>query len=602
MTTKNTKKKMWTIAGIAGVTAVLAAAYSYSGPINMSASLVKAQSKTIPSPIGYFRFSDDSRIDQTNLAGTYIRLGVTGMIGEDGKISLLDPEGRQTQAINDLLAEGKKVIPSIRIKSPATGECDTVPDDLVRTGPLRAKTIYSEKVAAFVKDFAHEFKGKFPIVVYGNEQNSETFFCASQQTEEKEPMEIEAAKDYIRMLSTVRTAYQEVDPKAKFADGGIQGQILGLLLVDQYLQEGQTDKAVSFYNKLMGEELNLEDVQKDIKSLGVHQRSYIRAKALLDLNLYSYVNLVNYHHYQASQTLAEIDEFLVAKSKGKTRITNEIGAKAKFDEGSRAFAMKFFDLASRGYPAIVWFSNEASDLSNAGAFVTGEGVGEIVEHNKKAFEMVARYLGRRYSTIRNLSTETVGKVVVTYPDGSSVDVLWPIGVPEFEIPAIEENCIPYNHLGYRIPNDQPTSEIPVYIACNENRPPVAIAKMSVDGGATYSTTVTVRRHELVNVRLSAGEKGSAGSYDPDKWDNPKQGVSIGGKIEWNADLDTDHQTTYEYMKKNPAYPISADLNLGMKNFTRAPGTYTYNLLKITDAAGAVSDIGTVTVIVLPAGD
>jgi hypothetical protein len=132
-----------------------------------------------------------------------------------------------------------------------------------------------------------------------------------------------------------------------------------------------------------------------------------------------------------------------------------------------------------------------------------------------------------------------------------------------------------------------------------NRAPVAVAKMSIDNGATYSSSVTVTQGVRVPVRITAGEKGSAGSFDPDGWDTPDKGVSIGGgTIDWNNNLWLG-EPRFEKTFTNPLSPSSADMNLGDKTFTLAPGTYTYNLLRITDAGGLVSNIGSVTLTVVP---
>ena len=131
----------------------------------------------------------------------------------------------------------------------------------------------------------------------------------------------------------------------------------------------------------------------------------------------------------------------------------------------------------------------------------------------------------------------------------------------------------------------------------KNRAPFAIAKMSINGGA-YSSKVTVIQGAPVSIRITAGEKGKKGSFDPDGWDKEAWGVSKGGTIEWNSDLNLG-DPTFEKTFKNPKFPSSADMNLGKKTFTLAPGDYTYKLLKITDADGLVSNIGTVEVTVLP---
>src|SRR3989344_4276294 len=141
-----------------------------------------------------------------------------------------------------------------------------------------------------------------------------------------------------------------------------------------------------------------------------------------------------------------------------------------------------------------------------------------------------------------------------------------------------------------------TVELTVLANPNENRPPIAIAKMSINQGE-YRSNVTVPKGVPVNVRITAGEYGSPGSTDPDGWATPVKGVASGGKIEWNSDLNLG-SPTYETVFSNPLIPLRADMDLGQKTFTLALGTYTYNLLKITDASGAVSNVGTVELTVV----
>src|SRR3989344_6976471 len=131
--------------------------------------------------------------------------------------------------------------------------------------------------------------------------------------------------------------------------------------------------------------------------------------------------------------------------------------------------------------------------------------------------------------------------------------------------------------------------------------PIAIAKMSIDG-ITYSNSITVTQNVPYTIYLTAGEHGNPpGSSDPDGWDHPLAGVSEGGNIKWNSDLNLG-AATFETTYSNPQFPTDADMNLGQKTFTLAPSgsPYTYNLLQITDATGNVSPIGTVNVTVVSA--
>src|SRR3989344_918370 len=130
-----------------------------------------------------------------------------------------------------------------------------------------------------------------------------------------------------------------------------------------------------------------------------------------------------------------------------------------------------------------------------------------------------------------------------------------------------------------------------------NQPPVADAKISVCPIGTGicvggpSDSVTVLRGEAIKVKLYADE-----SFDPDKW-TLANGVSNGGKCEWNADLEQT-SPTFEQTIESPSSSGACNIDLGIRTFNDLPDTYTYQVLKITDNKGAVSNIDTVTVNVI----
>lgn len=121
--------------------------------------------------------------------------------------------------------------------------------------------------------------------------------------------------------------------------------------------------------------------------------------------------------------------------------------------------------------------------------------------------------------------------------------------------------------------------------------PVATAQISGDN-APYASELWVGRGTPVRVKLSASQ-----STDPDGWTTAGTGISQGGKCEWNTDLNQG-VTTYEKTISNPALPTSCDVDLGTKTFNDAPGRYIYPVLRITDASGKVSNVASVTIVVL----
>lgn len=138
-----------------------------------------------------------------------------------------------------------------------------------------------------------------------------------------------------------------------------------------------------------------------------------------------------------------------------------------------------------------------------------------------------------------------------------------------------------------IPTPTPTPDIsPI-----TNKPPISIAKISVNG-ANPASSATVTRGQAVVVSLSAEE-----SSDPDGWTTTLRGVSQGGMCQWNSDLNQG-APSFERTIQGPLRPAMCNIDLGQLVFNDSPGTYTYNLLKITDAAGGVSNDGTVSITVI----
>ena len=125
----------------------------------------------------------------------------------------------------------------------------------------------------------------------------------------------------------------------------------------------------------------------------------------------------------------------------------------------------------------------------------------------------------------------------------------------------------------------------------DNRAPVAAAQVKVDT-SVYGSEQAVTQGVAAHVYL-----GAALSTDPDGWTTPGTGISQGGKCEWNTDLNTG-TATFEKTITNPASATLCNVDLGMRTFNDAPGRYVYPVLRVTDSAGAVSNIASVTIVVL----
>lgn len=135
-------------------------------------------------------------------------------------------------------------------------------------------------------------------------------------------------------------------------------------------------------------------------------------------------------------------------------------------------------------------------------------------------------------------------------------------------------------------------------ATSVNSAPIAEAGISTDG-TNYSSSIAVVKGAPVNLWISA-DKDTTGdglaSRDQDGWANPTYGVSSGGRCEWNTDLNQG-AVTYDQIISNPANAAACNTYLGSRTFSDAPGAYTYQVLRITDSKGALSNVATVNVVV-----
>lgn len=227
------------------------------------------------------------------------------------------------------------------------------------------------------------------------------------------------------------------------------------------------------------------------------------------------------------------------------------------------------------------------------------GVNSLVSGNRLSFSVTIKNQGAGFANVSrarmSLDVGNKGSFNYTSPQirinalgsGSSQTISWPnvwtaaAGTHKLRIQAdsqyvISESNEPNNVLDW------------IFTVLQANRAPVAVAKISTDG-VNYANSATVTKGVPTTIYLSA-----ASSSDPDGWIDSANGVSIGGYLQWNSDLNQG-APTFETTFNNPASP--GILSLGSRTFNDAPGTYTYQVLQINDMQGAQSNIATVQVTV-----
>jgi murein DD-endopeptidase MepM/ murein hydrolase activator NlpD len=144
------------------------------------------------------------------------------------------------------------------------------------------------------------------------------------------------------------------------------------------------------------------------------------------------------------------------------------------------------------------------------------------------------------------------------------------------------------------------SKIRIKVVAGANQAPIAEAGVNTSSSGTpygYDNPLTVTRGQSVNLYFFANKDvngDGVASIDPDGWTDADNGVSSGGKVEWNTDLNQG-TPTFEKTISNPYSPGDANIGPFTYTFNDSPGTYEYQMLRITDRKGAKSNVSTIRI-------
>lgn len=139
------------------------------------------------------------------------------------------------------------------------------------------------------------------------------------------------------------------------------------------------------------------------------------------------------------------------------------------------------------------------------------------------------------------------------------------------------------------------------VTVKPNQRPLAEAGISINGGP-FRSLVTVTADTPVAIRLSAGADVSgdgAASRDPDGWTTAEIGVGPGGQCAWDLDFNDPSFAPGDAVSR-PGTPDACNRGPVTRAFPQsAIGTRNYSVLRITDAAGFLSNVAEVTIVVNP---
>jgi len=139
-----------------------------------------------------------------------------------------------------------------------------------------------------------------------------------------------------------------------------------------------------------------------------------------------------------------------------------------------------------------------------------------------------------------------------------------------------------------------------------NNPPVAEAAVSTNPNGPYygyeNPLLVIKGQNVTLYFFTDKDVNGDGkaSYDPDGWTDPENGVSSGGKAEWNTDLNQG-APTFEKVISNPFSPSACNIGPFSYTFNDPPGTYEYQILRITDRKGVQSNVSKIRIQVIDKG-
>lgn len=353
---------------------------------------VGCQSRTVPNDssastslpsVGLFYFQEYEQLDPSVLNVISVRVAIDWDHFEPER-GMFAWDNDQAGKIDELLAKGIHVIPSIRARSSwgvahAQAQCASAPSDLDLRSPLEEGKSYSDSYAAFIRKIAEHYKGRFSIVVIENEMNDLDKWCSGTE-------------EYLRVFLTAKKVFKGIDPAVSIVDGGIQGAALNWLVIEDYLKQDQMPEAVAFYEKFTGAKVSLEALRTELR-VRMTKQPIQGAKELLESPLFEFVDRANFHYYQRSEALPEVISYLRRTiPSGTPLMTNEIGIKEKYSadpfEASREMVNKFRELTALKVEPILWFSPGGKNDNNAGALIDDRGT--PVRHMMETFEKIAQ--------------------------------------------------------------------------------------------------------------------------------------------------------------------------------------------------------------------
>lgn len=342
--------------------------------------------------IGFFHFDRYRELDRKFLSGAPVRVAITWDQFEP-RSGVWKWDNKQAIQIDDLVENGHSVIPCIRSKSDwavrLKADCGSAPKDMDVTSPLKEGVSYSETYYRFIHEIAKHFP-ELAIVCIENEINDPIPSGGDWGG---------TVDEYFRLVLTAKKAFHDINPRVRIADGGMQPQALYALTLNEYVEKGRLDEALTLYERMEGKETTEKKLRKEIKQAFGDPRVR-RAADFINAGLYQWVDVANFHWQHRIEALPEVVEYLRRKLPlvdvltVKSLMCNAYGATAKIastpELAAREILTKTTRLLSLGVCPVLLMNEKGDRIATS----LVDSKGNLNQENVAAFNQVCDYLGK----------------------------------------------------------------------------------------------------------------------------------------------------------------------------------------------------------------
>lgn len=352
---------------------------------------------------------------------------------------------RDVAQIDELLANGKRVQPVLRTNSGMKGkgqfwatvkpesreqasETSYAPRDLTAkwSNEYGYSKTYYEFVQKIIDYYCPGGKCRIDSIVIENEANSAHYWYGSGGDADN------VVDEYVRLVKTAKKAIDDAQASIRIFDSGLQSAATLWVIMALASEHGDDAEVRRIYEVSFNQKIALKKLKGEVK--GHLGKALVRkVKLMLDSDLYSVTDGLNFHHYHSPESVPIMVDFFRSQiPPGKLLITNEAGIKRQVIRSSDPeqtitwMSQKISLLFAHGVSPVIWFSPEGKE--NAGMLLSKQK--ETVEATTRAFAFLGEIFGEA-AAVTQVDAHTV-RMSGQYYD---TELTWPSTITAAQSPS-----------------------------------------------------------------------------------------------------------------------------------------------------------------------